>query len=387
MSQVTFSYEGISIGVLAEKETDIQWLKEFLLPWFDMSGDDVPDVRVRVTCDPARYEQLMACGRGDGSINALMLDTSIIAFPLWNAPGKQLAFYDEDREIFYRVTDNYIELILRDRNADIRTRLMRVLRELAMGVAQMQGGRFLHASAFVVEGSAAIITGPRQAGKTSLLSYILSNSEAKFLTNDRLLVHQCGQSVRLRGMPTIVSVREGTMNLFPEFRQSIIDHRFTSDVTLLEARQLETHLPRRVKQGSHGLSPRQFCTILDCQPTRDARGGVLIFPRQTGRAGGLRLRRLEPGEARIQLEQCLFGHIGPDRLSEAFTILPHRLDRKAAPGDAALQAGLARALPSYDCELGNDAYADDRGAKQLLGLLRSRNGPRQPDATAISCRP
>jgi hypothetical protein len=368
MAQATFSYDGINIRATVEREEDIQWLREFLVPWYDISND-IPDVEVRVARDPTRFGQLMACGPGNARVNAFMMDTRLIDFPLWNVPAEQLAFYDEKHQLFYLVTDNQIQLVISDHGIDTRMSVMRVLRELAMGVAQLRGGRFLHASAFVANGRTAIITGPRQAGKTSLLSYVLSSSGANFLCNDRLLINRHGHSTRLRGMPTIVSIRDGTMDLFPGMRQSIEDQCFTSRATMAESRQLNTLASFPIKDGRRGLSPHQFCSLLDCEPEKEASGTVLLFPRQTGRTGGIVLRRVDTSEARSRLGNCLFGHIGPDRLSDAFTTLPQRLDRAAAPDDAALCAGLADTLPAFDCELGNDTYNCSAGVIRLLQLL------------------
>ena len=376
MAQATFSYEGINIGAIVERDEDIQWLTEFLVPWFDIS-DDIPDVEVRVTCDPERFEQLITCGHEGTNVNAFMMDTKVIAHPIWNGPDEQLTLYDEKHSLFYLVTAKHIQLIFRDHGASTRLRIMRVLRELAMGIAQLTGGRFLHASSFVANNRAAIITGPRHAGKTSLLSYILSSSTADLLSNDRLLINMRDQTATLRGMPTIVSIRNGTMDLLPALRRSIISQGFVSRATIAEARQSKPLTSFPAKEGRHGISPRQFCSLLGCGATKEASGTILLLPRQSGRPGGIQLNRLSTSEARIRLGDCLFGHIGPNQLSDVFTILPRRLSRKATFDDETLCAGLADVLPVFDCELGNDAYKSDTGAMQILQLLDNTDISRQ----------
>jgi len=371
--QATFTYEGISIQAVLASDEDILWLREFLTPWFD-PNDDVADVEIRVTYDPVRFRQLLMGGPDGSSTKAFMLDTRYMAFPTWHVPGEDLAFYHEKGEILCLITSNRVELVCNDAKASPRTMVMRIIRELAMGAAQMTGGRFLHASAFVANGLAAIVTGPRQAGKTSLLSYILANSEAGFLTNDRLLVKDIGGTTQLRGMPTIVSVRKGTMQMFPEMERAVIDRRYSMNATLRECADPAVATSAQRWPDRYSLSPSQFSELLDSAPTRHARAGVLLFPRQTGLSGGLQLRRLDVGEARNRLQHCLFGHIGPDSLSEVFTPQPAMVKVQTAPDDAALLAGLGSSLPAFDCELGCDAYVDDQGVKQLLRLLDGQVG-------------
>jgi hypothetical protein len=368
MATLTLAYEGITLRASLERAADVQWLEEFFLPWFDRSAD-APDVEVLVSRDPARYKHLLACDPAGARVKAFMMDNRAVEFPVWNVPGEQLALHDEKHRMFFLITGKMIQLVCGDREGALRLNLMRVLRELAMGVAQLRSGRFLHASAIAVEGRALVITGPRQAGKTSLLTYLLANSPAQFLCNDRLLVKWYDGSIRLHGMPTIVSLRDGTLDLFPGMRQSIENQRFTTRATLAEACASRALPQLPPKEGRHSLSPHQYCSLLDCAPVQAATGAALLFPRQTGQAGGLELVPLHANEARIRLGECLFGHIGPDRLSEAFTLLPGALARITAPDDAALCAGLASDLPAYDCLLGNDTYDNDRGAGELLQRL------------------
>ena len=384
MKRVSFGYEGINIGVTSECREDIAWLTEFLVPWFDQSVDPA-DVEVSIRHDQALFSELLALPPTRDRINAFMLDTSLIDFPRWFMAGKQLVCYDESFQVFYLVTNNRIDLICGDHTDNIRVSIMRVVREVAMGVAQLLGGRFLHASAFALDNRAVIITGPREAGKTSLLSYVLSNSKATFLANDRLLVNRHGPSIQCRGMPTIVSIRAGTMDLFPQMRKSIEKQRFTARVSMKEARQSKAVTPLPTRDGRWGLSSRQFCSVLGCEPQQEARGSILLFPRRTGRAGGIVLRQMEIPETRVHLQHSLFGNIGPDSLSDAFTIMPPDLQKQAITDDECLFTSLENSLTVFDCELGNDAYEGSQGVDQLLQILEDSDPPEQGTAvnTAI----
>lgn len=362
------SYEGLNIGVDTEQDDDTAWLEEMLLPWFTPTGG-TPDVSVSLKCDGARFRRLQAAGSPGGQRRLFMLDTRTLDLPCWSVPGHDIALYDAGQQLFYLVRGQHIELVAAREHTDYRISLMRVVRELAMGVAQLAGHRFLHASAFSLDGRAAVISGPREAGKTSLMTYTLNHLPADFLTNDRLLVKTSGAITIAGGMPTIVSIRDGTMKLFPGMREEITARGYRSRATLAETREPEKLARIPAKQDGVSLTPRQFCTLLQRAPVARAQAGALLFPRQTGRPGGLTLRRLDTDSTRERLRHGLFGHIGPDRLSEVFTVSPPGPGRGRAPDDADLCQQLAASVPAWECLLGKDSYRDARGAEELRALL------------------
>ncbi|MDO8863398.1 hypothetical protein Q6D67_16960 [Haliea sp. E1-2-M8] len=374
MTRVMLNYEGLKVCVGTDASDDAVWLEEFLLPWFAPIGD-TPDVTVTLTYDGARFQDLRAGGPLGGQRRVFMLDTRTLDLPCWNVPGHDIALYDADHHLFYLVREQHIELVAAEAHTDSRINLMRVVRELAMGIAQLRGHRFLHASAFSLNGRAAIISGRREAGKTSLLTYALTRSPGGFLTNDRLLVRTAGAATTVRGMPTIVSIRDGTMDLFPGMREQIGARGYRCRATLAEAQQPEKLALIPAKQGAGSITPRQFCTLLGREPVAEAKAAVLLFPRQSGQPGGLELRRLDASTASMQLRQGLFGHIGPDRLSEVFTVLPTGLTRRRAPDDHTLCQQLAASVPAWECLLGRDSYRDSRGADALLELLNHDCSP------------
>lgn len=374
MPQATFIYEGVRIRATLDSEADLEWLKEFLVPWFDLVDADA-DLHVTAKTDHKFFQDLKAKGREGGDIRVFTGDTKVTYLPTWLEGQEIVGFYDQAQQIFYRVEGNSIQLIYGGSPEKLRMRVMRTIRELAMGAAQQTGGRFLHASSFTCNGRAAIITGPRNAGKTSLLSYVTSHSKANFLTNDRLLVDTHEDVNRLRGMPTIVSVRSGTLSLMPKIRQLIEQNNFYTLATITEASQAPKRSYGRSNDQSYSVSPRQFCRVLNCEPVRDGIATLLLFPHQTGTPGGIALRRVTPALARLRLKECLFGHIGPDRLSEALTVLPARFKQETALHDDELIATLAKTLPAFDCELGTESYRDASGAKMLLQTLGDHAGP------------
>jgi len=363
-----FDYDEIVIGVEAANVVDIQWLAEFLEPSFGVVSCN-PDVTVKHEVNQLRFEQLIEYGPSGNSIEVFMLDKRVVCFPQWRIPEADLAFYDEKNEILYLLQHNRIVLLSKLYPRKLRTCLLRTVRELAMSAAHHNGGRFLHAAAFVFGGQAAIITGPKEAGKTSLLTYVLKNTQADFLANDRLMFRLQDSVAYVRGMPTFVSIRQGTFNLFPGLLESLKIQRFNARSTLDECREPGAPTAKPWSEGRRGLSPSQYCLLMDCDSVKSSTGAVIIFPRQTRETGGLSLHKLQPDRVDRLLRSCLFDEIGPHRLSEAFSQFSHRSISDEAVCDDELCRELSERVPGYECLLGIDAFADPAGADNLVELV------------------
>jgi len=366
-----FGYDGLVVGVEAAAG-ELQWLSEFFEPAFDVA-DGIPDVTIKHEVDPLRFEQLVNRGPSGNGLDVFVLDKRVVRFPQWRIPEVDLAFYDGENELLYLLQRHLIVLLTRHYPRKLRTCLMRTVRELAMGVVQRNGGRYLHAAAFALGGQAAIILGPKGAGKTSLLTYILKNTlentQAKFLANDRLMCRQQDSTAYVRGMPTFISIRQGIFDLFPGLEESLKTQRFSARSTLGECRKPGAPDPKTWSDGRRGLSPTQYCSLMDCDAVKAATGAVMIFPSQTREKGGLSLQKLHPDRVEDLLRGCLFEKIRPDRLSEVLSIFPPGPNSDCMVSDDELCRGLTERVPGYECLLGNDAYADTAGADKLVGLL------------------
>lgn len=367
MPAENFTYQGVTIRVETQFPQDLEWLEEFLQPWFDVSPRE-PDVLVRYCVDAARYARLERGGAAGGDAAAFMMDTRIIEYPRWRAPDGIELLHDEERRLFFRRRERETEIIAPDESAGARIRVMRVIREFAMGAAQAAGGRFLHASAVVVDGRAIVMTGRRLAGKTSLLVYLLSHLRCDFLANDRLLVTEVAGGTQLVGMPTVVSVREGTMARFPGLREDVRRRRFTTRLTLRECERADHSVAQSPRGDKWGLSTAQFCRVMGRKAIRGANPGLVLVPRQSGRPGGIQLRVLDAARGRASLEEGLFGHIRPDSPSEAFTLTAPGKRRVA---DGEFLDALAASSRVVECVMGEDAYANADGAQDIAGMLRS----------------
>jgi len=252
----------------------------------------------------------------------------------------------------------------------VRSALMRPMREWAMDAARQRGGLLLHAAACALAGRAVVIAGAKEAGKTSLLTYLLTAGGAGFITNDRVLVAPARGAPRVRGIPTVVSVRSGMLALFPWLRQRIEQGCFRLHATLAECAE-GARPARSWADGRLGLTTAQFCAACDCGALMSAPAGLLLFPRRTGRPGGLRLEPLTALETLRRLDACRFGAsaigaVADDARTELFQA-PGPVVAVVPPAAAARALAI---LPAYDCLLGTDAFADGRGAGQLIDVLR-----------------
>lgn len=368
MAYAVFSHAKISIGIETSIESDIEWLHEFFHPALSITPSN-PDVTIQEIIEPDLYHRWLSYGGKGNELKTFMLDTEVIAFPEWSVPVKGTVVYDRDHKLFYHVDGDRIIILREDQKVVIRTRLMRVVREIVMGVSQSTGSRLLHASAFSLDGKALIVTGPKQAGKTSLLAYALNSRSADYLTNDRLLVTFKESKPRLSSIPTIVSVRRGTLDLFPELQKQVIDKRYRLRSTIKECQEADAPEIQYRQNGNLGISPAQWCGLFNARSVSDVSAGCILFPVQTGDPGGLSIKRLAVKETAKRLLDCMFGYIKPDSLSEVFTIIPPEVKKEVPMNDETFALRLAKSVAAYECQMGVDTYKNNNGIKIFRSAL------------------
>ena len=219
-AHVNLHYNGLIVQVCSSDCSDLNWLREFLCPFFELVGEGHYDCRVALIADDQRFEETLERGPGpDGAeIDCFALDSACVRLPLWNGSGEQALIFDEECQVFYLTgaDKTQIEILTRTGNRSARIALMRVVRELAMIHSHMRGGLFIHGAAFSVDGRCVIVAGPKQAGKTTLLMHAMHHRSSKFVANDRVRVVFDERGAVARGMPTIVSIRQDSLEMFPD---------------------------------------------------------------------------------------------------------------------------------------------------------------------------
>jgi len=232
-------------------------------------------------------------------------------------------------------------------------------------------GLFLHASAVATEGGALVIAGPKAAGKTTLLTYLLSDRAGHYLSNDRVLVTEPPGNIVLRNMPTVISVRPPTLELCPEFRERLIRSGFTSYLlTLDEARGREGEAVTTNQFGNYFLSPAQYRRLLDAPQRTEAVAGALVFPKISEGVETFELEELSREEIVRRLPDAFLGAGDWRKGPGAFAIPGDR----PAPDPSDLEARAARfaaSVRAFECRLGPLAYCDGALAAALCQSVSS----------------
>jgi hypothetical protein len=365
-------YEDFRIAVRQAPAAHLRWLREFLTPAFESGPPEVGEWCVEVDEDQARYAALMRQGRCPGAVPVacFALDHDFIHLPSWSGPSGTHTVVDEESRAAYEVDrrQRSVRLIAAPRQRAVRKALMRVVRELAMDHVQRRGDLLLHAAALTVGGRGVVIAGPKDAGKTTLLIQLLRHGAARYVSNDRVVVSLADTHPRVRGMPTIISIRAGTLQLFPELCRRLTASTFHYRLTLDEAARGECGPARAWGDGRFGVSPAQFCALLGVEPLASARVSALVFPRIAPDERAMTVRKLSVSEAAERLGQSVFG---ANPIAGAERLLAVSDDAPAAE-PAVRAAGIARlaaAVPAFECRLGPDAYGSARDAATIAERL------------------
>jgi hypothetical protein len=254
---------------------------------------------------------------------------------------------------------------------------MRVVRELAMQHAVNTGRVLLHAAALEVDGRAMAILGPRRAGKTTLLLHLLEAGGARYIANDRVCVEPGGTGVRLTGLPSIVSLRAGTLALFPDLHARAAASGCHFGETQDECRAARERQMRR----DVDLTPAQLCDLMGVQAATSTPLAVMLFPQ----ADEIRDAAAESGSLSAmstaqRVRDSLFGGGALERRTGMFAALLEGCGRPHEPYAAAkgrsdvLCETLARTIPAFACRVAPSALPDAHRATALIRRLVAEAG-------------
>jgi hypothetical protein len=362
-----FAFGDLGIVVESVNRDHQTWLGEFLEPHFEPGTTAAHTWRIGVVEDHGRYLAALDAGPDAGSLDAFALDAGPLSLPRWR--GADTRLFDAKRQLFYEIDARSLDVTILSApgNAQVRSALMSVARELATNHAQRAGGLLLHASAFSAGGRAVLVAGPKRAGKTTMLVHAMRTGTLQYMANDRVMVWP-GVPIRSRGVPTVVRRRAGTLDLFPaladRLRGAANDYRLTLD-------EAAAGSPAEARSGARRLSAAQFCHVLGVTACAEGETAAVIFPQITGEAdGGISLHRLTRAEVGARLEATVFGARSGRWTSDAFSSLdgPPPPDRDAIVRRCRV---LADGVPGFECRLGSTAYENPHATTHLLAALHS----------------
>lgn len=365
-ARIGLRYETLTIDVGADEGATLEWLIEFLAPAFQAVPFDpsAADHLVLFETTPARYAKLRdaLASASPQTFDGFTYDGRFSHHPGWVVENGRVWVRDERHDTFYGVDDDArsVLVVAGRRGPYPRVALMRVVRELAT-IAQHRSARLpVHGAAFVHDGTAVLLCGPKRSGKTSLLIHALRCGGA-FISNDRLFV-RTEEPLAARSMPTIVALRNDTLDMFEPLKAAYERARFDRGRTIDECAPGVPRPEPRAAKDSHrpGISPAQFCHLLEVPMQPAAPVGMILFPRVDESVDGMLIESLPVAVAQQAMEKSLLKPSHPTRHSQVFA--PGNAGEAVPPEDEAERCRrLVEQLPVYACRLGPNAFQTDLG--------------------------
>jgi hypothetical protein len=217
----------------------------------------------------------------------------------------------------------------------------------------------LHAASVEAGGRALLLSGHKEAGKTTLSLHLLRSGHFRAIANDRAFVGGAGAAFELLGIPTVLRIRPPTVDLFPELRRGLPDverpYLYTLEELAVAAEE------QRPENEELVLSPAQILRQLNVDAVGATPLGAIVFPEIRSDADGWKLQRLVPGEVDAALWRNLYGNPLERDLATIFT----QLENVATTPSRELAGAISAAVPGYRLVLGRNAYADPELARRL----------------------
>jgi hypothetical protein len=362
-------YRGLAVRVDGVDD-DLAWLHEFLAPAFVARDGGDADWHVQLVSDATALARLQAHTAGArGLVSWLVLDRGPVRLPAWSDGAGGLLVRDDGAGAAYRIDaeQQRLDIVCAPHERTRRTALMKAVRELAMSSAWTPDSLVLHAAACADARGALLIAGPKRAGKSSLLLHLLRAPGMRLLSNDRVVV-DCGTApFAAHGMPTIVSLRHGTVEqLCATAADASAPFRYGYTRTLAEAEASPP--PTDSSPRPINVSPAQLSRLLGVDMIGSAVPLALLLPRVDPQAAGIGLRRLDAETAAAHLADVSFGAALPPHISDVL-----RSSTASVPDAVAVRRvwrRLVERLRVFECRLGPDAYRTDPARAVVEPVLR-----------------
>jgi hypothetical protein len=349
--RVPLAFDDAPVTVETEDEDALAWLEEFLWPSFRAVPERSGAPLVRLVVDAGRHaeERRRAAASPRTPHACFSLDTETVVLD-GHDDGDVRVLEDARYGCFLRFLPDGVEVVAAPASRNRHLPLLRVVREVAATAFARAPGRprlSLHAAGVVVEGRAVLFAGEKEAGKTTLLLHALRGG-AEYLANDRVFL-TLDDPVEARGVPTVVSIRPGTLARFPEVLRGVPERRHPSQLRVAE---LGVGGPGHPPDQRLRLSPAVFVRQAGAVAVAAAPLASVWVCRLDPEVGTRRLERLAEPAARRALARCLYGRAAGEGRPTVF----ERFGAGAIPDARELLDALARRVAVWDCRLGPRAY-------------------------------
>ncbi|MEA2686104.1 MAG: hypothetical protein QOE93_1299 [Actinomycetota bacterium] len=371
---VTYALPGGRVAVDCRVPGFAGWLDEVVGPGFVRDDPRPTDLSV-VVVDRSGDER----GEAMGPVPCFALDTGVVHHAGWRV-GETIEVVDTNFGARYAVGRDGVAVHPCGPWPRTRVAVLRVIREVATVQALADGSRVqLHAAAVEVDveggGRVAVVAGIKEAGKTTWLAHVAASTGAAVVANDRLLASppgsaSAGAAWDVRSVPTIVSVRPGTMECLPHLFRSVPAVPSAAHLTMAEAaaaadREGAVTVPTRLK-----LSLPQLAAALDAPLSGGGPVATVAVLAPAAGCVGFAVRPLAPDEAQRLLAPVVYGAGSRAGVAGRPTVFEGLVATRRPPdADAAAIRRLAHEVRCVELRVGPGFLASREAAADLLTEL------------------
>jgi hypothetical protein len=352
----------IALAVDSDDGDALQWIAEALEPWFPSTTEE-PHWRIRITSTAQAFASCVSRYGGEGVRRpCFAFDQRVLSLPTWSSKDR-VVIADAERSCFLTVGPGELEVLGDPRTRRWRMTSLWALHEIV--ATRLRSTHLeLHAASVEAGGRALLLSGHKEAGKTTLSLHLLRSGFFRAIGNDRAFVGRAGAAFEVVGMPTVVRIRPPTVALFPELQRGLppVERPYLHTIGEL-ATAADVSRP---DDQDLMLSAAQILRQLGVGAVGAAPLGAVVFPEVRAGADGWALERLAPNEVDASLWRNLYGNPLERDVGTIFT----QIESSPTVPLRDVAASIAATVPGFRLVLGRGAYGGVELARRLAELAR-----------------
>lgn len=209
---------------------------------------------------------------------------------------------------------NTLLLIFKKNNQNILIPL-RIIREILLRSLENNMEIFFHASAIEYKGSGIIITGDSGAGKTSLMTHFVANSDAAFLANDRVIITKSNELI-IKQFPLPIRLGMGTAKQYNELLKAAKFQRKQSRYVEKALKDFPIKEHHYENVGKLELTPKEFSDLFNSNFIDTAKLKLIIIPSIQFNSDEIKIFELTEDEKKEYLNDGCFTPTDESRLKD-----------------------------------------------------------------------